>query len=796
MAYEQSAQLLQAVWGTTVGNFRVFHDSIKNDPSLAQKISGDFATVAPQLEMYNQCGYGVYFIVNQGGNTDSEITTATAICIDIDNGSGLPAAWHLAPHIIMQKAGTQNYHAYWLLDPTNDIATWSYTCKRLIAQYNSDPRIFNPSRVMRLPEFMHLKDPSAPMHYDVIYFDTNTPRYTLAQVATGLPEVDYTHNAGKRGQVVLESDDQFALDRVMRFITRCEPAIEGQGGDTHTFAVAARCRDQGLSEEMTLQVMLEYFNPRCEPPWNPDELAVKVSNAYAHSSGAQGAKHPLGAFAAAGMFTDMLPRDTQLPSAPVTITQQPVLPNAPLPQDLPVPTPTTDTPVNVCGTNPYDVTMGVGYDKNHTENAGRFLMECYPAGTLRNYNETWYWYNGKCWQEADHQAMKRAVTTAMLNASPSTSEINGTLAVLESIVTTNQPLGYHPTRDPSSLILLQNGILDIDANEFIPHTREFFSTNILPYAYNPEAQCPTWDAFQRDIFEGDEERVQFVEEWLGYNMVRSYDHQKIAMFIGVQRSGKTTIANIAKRLVGTNNYYGIGLEGFASDGTLEGALDKTVLWVGDAGTISGPSRSTIVDRLKTISGAGDISVNRKWKTAFSGQIPGRISITCNNILQFNDDSGALAGRFIICPFNKSFYGKEDPTLERRLAAELPGIANRCIAALARLRKRGKFIEPAVAETERESITYRYSPILAFISDECTQGAMDKCHTEALYNRYKAWLLRSGGKALPRRIFVDAIRSAMRGKVMKGPVSINGIRLQGFEGLGLTADEPVEVGANQ
>ncbi|QZI89392.1 hypothetical protein SIPHO063v1_p0034 [Vibrio phage PS10B.1] len=772
---EQALQLLTDIWGTSTGHFRVFHDSIR-DPKLARKIHGDFNNVASELSAYNQQGYGVYAVVNHGGNEDAAITHATAIMIDLDGDAGLPSTWHVTPHIITRKGNTGNYHAYWLLNTVTDMTEWSRTCKRLIAQYNSDPRIWNPSRVMRLPDFFHLKNLDAPDMYNVIYRSEH-PRYDLDAVAQGLPDVAVSAlPSGPRGETLIESDDVFAIDRGVQHLSKCTPSIEGDSGNHHAFAAAARCRDLGLSEGKTLELMLEHFNPRCEPQWDAGELAVPVGNAYRYAASPQGKDNVLGVFQDLGITPTSAP---SVPSAPEAAPQHATI----------VPPAIT----SVTGIDPFSITVGCGYTKNHTENASRFLQEWYPSKTLVVYKEDFYYFDGKSYVATTAQDMKTGLTFAMANATPSDSDINGALSLIKAL--SNRPVkpGEYEGRDSTGLILLQNGILDIATNELLPHSKDYFSTNILPYDYNPDAQCPRWDAFLRSTFEGDQERIDFVEEWLGYMMVRDYTYQKIAMFIGVQRSGKTTISNIAKQLVGSNNYMGIGLEGFAADGTLESALDRTVLWVNDAGTISGPNRSKIVDQLKTISGNGDISCARKYKSAFSGRIPGRISITCNNVLAFNDDSGALAGRFVICPFNKSFFGEEDPTLERDLANELPGIANRCINALRRLRSRGRFQEPSIAATERESITYRYSPVLAFINDECVTAPEQRVHGDQLYARYKMWCLRNGSKAIPQRTFVDAIRSSTRGKTEKKVVSINGIKLQGFSGLGLVPnDEPDNV----
>lgn len=584
---------------------------------------------------------------------------------------------------------------------------------------------------------------------------------------------------GSRGEVLIESDDVFAIDRATTYLKRAEPAIEGNGGDHQTFATFARLRDFGISLETAVALAEEHWNPRNQPPWMPDDLRIKAENAYNYAANPQGIANPLAAFQSIGL-TPSAPAVQPTPAAPPQPT-----PAAP-PQPVSIPAPNT-----LAGIDPYDVSMGVGYEKNHTTNAARFIQEWYPGATLRHFDDTWYFYDGKCWVEVKEEAMSRALTVAMANASPSASDVSGTLKILKGMVGRKGSLGTFGYRDVSSLLLVQNGILNVATGTLEPHSPDFFTTNILPFAYDPTATCPTWERFIGEVWPEQQDSIDLLEEWIAYNMLRDYSHQKILMMIGASRGGKGTIGRVMLQLIGELNYHGISLEGFANDRVLEGALTKTCLFVGDAMSVSGPNRSKIVERLKTISGGDNTSCARAYKTPFSGVIPGRITIACNNILSFNDDSGTLAKRLLILPFNRSFEGREDPELNAKLSAELPGIANRCIKALARLRSRGRFVEPESAAVERESITYRYSPVQAFVDDECTLGSEERVHCEELYARYKAWCMRSSVRCIPHRPFVDAVRGLMRGKIEKKAVSIGGVRLQGFVGLGLRPDAQPE-----
>jgi len=71
------------------------------------------------------------------------------------------------------------------------------------------------------------------------------------------------------------------------------PAIEMQNGDDATFKVACSLRDRGVSEAAALDLMEEFYNPRCAPPWPVDDetnscLKAKIANAYRYASGTAG----------------------------------------------------------------------------------------------------------------------------------------------------------------------------------------------------------------------------------------------------------------------------------------------------------------------------------------------------------------------------------------------------------------------------------------------------------------------------------------------------------------------------
>lgn len=79
------------------------------------------------------------------------------------------------------------------------------------------------------------------------------------------------------------------LARARAWLEKREPAVEGQGGDAHTFATACSLVRGFDLEDSDALALLQEWNAACRPPWTFEELAEKVRNARAYGAGEFGA---------------------------------------------------------------------------------------------------------------------------------------------------------------------------------------------------------------------------------------------------------------------------------------------------------------------------------------------------------------------------------------------------------------------------------------------------------------------------------------------------------------------------
>ncbi len=111
--------------------------------------------------------------------------------------------------------------------------------------------------------------------------------------------------------------------------------------------------------------------------------------------------------------------------------------------------------------------------------------------------------------------------------------------------------------------------------------------------------------------------------------------------------------------------------------------------------------------------------------------------------RLRDASGALASRFIMLQFTKSFFGRENTNLTDELLEELPGILNWSLDGLERLRARGHFVQPAAALEALQELEDLGSPTAAFVRDRCDVGSGKQAAVDAVYEEWKRWCSENG-----------------------------------------------------
>lgn len=139
--------------------FQTFDDSTRKDRSLARIFHGTLEAHASELISLNQQGAGVFVTINQTdgkGRETANIVKVRAVFVDLDGAPLEPVLKApVTPHITIESSSGR-YHAYWLIEGLR-LEEFRPVQLALANRFNTDPKIIDLPRVMRLPGFYHQK---------------------------------------------------------------------------------------------------------------------------------------------------------------------------------------------------------------------------------------------------------------------------------------------------------------------------------------------------------------------------------------------------------------------------------------------------------------------------------------------------------------------------------------------------------------------------------------------------------------------------------------------------------------
>ena len=283
-----------------------------------------------------------------------------------------------------------------------------------------------------------------------------------------------------------------------------------------------------------------------------------------------------------------------------------------------------------------------------------------------------------------------------------------------------------------------------------------------------------------EVFGDDIDSMSTLQEWFGYLLTPDTTMQKIMMLIGKARAGKGTVGRVLTALLGSENVAGVPLANLKSNFGLWPLIDKTLAIIPDARVPR--NRSAAIERLLSISGEDAITVDRKYKSHWTGKLPTRLMLVTNELPHFGD--ATLPTRFLLLRFPNSFRGREDPKLTDTLKGELSGILNWALDGLDRLRDRGHFIQPASGELDLADLADTGGRVASFIRDRCEVGTDYRVSANDLRAALDDWCIeRDLDSDLTMEQFGRQLRAAVPG-VQKQRRRVDGGRLYLYIGLRL------------
>jgi putative DNA primase/helicase len=236
--------------------------------------------------------------------------------------------------------------------------------------------------------------------------------------------------------------------------------------------------------------------------------------------------------------------------------------------------------------------------------------------------------------------------------------------------------------DQVRYLTLQNGLYDLSSYELVPHDHEIFTTNLLPYDYDSDADCLRWLQYLNEVFMGDAATILFVQEAVGYAFHKSIPKAVLFFLIGDGGNGKSVFIDVISSLCGKENVGNISLNRLNDEKYLPELFGKMINVSGETPN----ARCMNTDLIKSVV-AGDWVTGREvYKKPSKFKPYAKHYLGMNTLPEIEDNTHGMWRRIQVIEFPRKFAESEmDVELTGKLLAELSGIFNWALEGYRRLR---------------------------------------------------------------------------------------------------------------
>ena len=276
-----------------------------------------------------------------------------------------------------------------------------------------------------------------------------------------------------------------------------------------------------------------------------------------------------------------------------------------------------------------------------------------------------------------------------LRAPFSSGKIASVVDTLKLII----PQQAAPTR---RLIGFRNGVLDTSTGVFSPHSKAHWLRTLCDVDFTPPVKGETLEAHAPNFWRwldraagSRADKRDVILAALFMVLANRYDWQLFLEVTGPGGSGKSILAEIATMLAGEDNATSATIETLESPRERAALIGFSLIRLPDQEKWSGDGAG-----LKAITGGDAVSVDPKYRDAYSTHIPAVILAVNNNPMRFTDRSGGVSRRRVIIHFPEQIAPEErDPQLKDKIARELAVIVRQLMQ---------KFSDPMTARTLLQS----------------------------------------------------------------------------------------------
>ncbi|HEX3355168.1 MAG TPA: phage/plasmid primase, P4 family [Terriglobales bacterium] len=318
------------------------------------------------------------------------------------------------------------------------------------------------------------------------------------------------------------------------------------------------------------------------------------------------------------------------------------------------------------------------------------------------------------------------------------------------------------------LLGVMNGVVDLKAGQLRAGKQSDKITLHTDVAFDPEAKAPRWEQFIDEIFQGDDELIDYIHRAAGYAITGATNEQCLFLCPGLGSNGKSTFLQTIHSALGD---YARNLPFSAFELRSRAAIPSEIAGLVGRRFVTAietdESAALNEARIKALTGCDPITARFLYGEWFTFSPVAKFWLAFNNKPQVTDDSHGFWRRVRLIPFDRQFRPEEaDQTLLATLRAELLGV----LAWLVRgcLKWQAEGLEPPQrVQDNTEAYRVDSDPLADYLAEKCVFDPSARIDTGTLYIDYTEWAKANGEVILSKNAFSRRLQARGLKKIRAG-----------------------------
>ena len=339
------------------------------------------------------------------------------------------------------------------------------------------------------------------------------------------------------------------------------------------------------------------------------------------------------------------------------------------------------------------------------------------------------------------------------------------------------------------LLGCQNGVIDLRWGTLHAGKQSDYIKIATDINFDAGAQCPRWEEFLSEIFDQNQELIDYVQRLFGYGITGLKSEHVLPVLYGAGRNGKGTYLETLKLVLGKLAHK-TKAESLMDSGKLKasGSADadvvamrgKRLIWASE--TNEGGRMN--VGKIKELVGGDTLNARAPYGRRVIEFEPNHLlCLITNSKPQAPASDFALWERIALIPFNLAFVNnpkkknerKVNTALHEELKKELPGILNWLVCGVLEWGQMG-LAPPEIVKTATTKYREENDLIGDFLSETCEVSESGEVQARVLYQRYEIWCKDMGHKHYSGTRFGTEIKKTTEHEKRRNRIYYLGISL--------------------